>query len=202
MTDQTTAAPNHAPAAPDAASLAALLAGVQPPAPPAGAGAAPAAATPAATPPAAAAGQPIGITSEQLKARLDETRASAATAAAAATLKALGFDTVDAAQKAFKALTDHQRAQMTDAERVAAELKDARAQLAAEQTKSASVPRLLEMFKGSVAAQLAGLPEKVRAAIVGSTDDPEAQLGLIDVFTKSGLLGAANLAPEIGRAHV
>lgn len=145
MTTENTAAPPPAPAANPSAPT--------PPAPPA---------APAAAPAAPAAGAaPIGITSDQLKARLDEERAKTAERVRAEILKEIGVEKLDDAKSKIadaKKLSDEKLGDIERRDKQIAELTP----------KAARAAELETEFATLVEEQLRSLPEAVQKAIEAS----------------------------------
>lgn len=167
-----------APAAPGGQSLAQPIPAIlQPQATPA--------AAPAAVPAFEPAKAPIGITSDQLAQRLEETRRTAE----AATLKGLGFETreqADAFVKSAKALQD---AQLTEAQKQAKALEELT-------PKAQRADALAARLKSYSDREFAALPEAVQKAIDESAaGDPEKRLDLVELMRKSGLLNGSPAAP-------
>lgn len=107
-----------------------------------------------AAPAAPAAPARLDMTSDQLAARLDETRSSARTSV----LKEFGFESVADGKKALAALKSFQESQMSEQEKLAAKLKDT-------ETLAARGSTYEKLFKGLVDEQFASLPEAARKAI-------------------------------------
>lgn len=116
----------------------------------------------------------VSLTSEQLKARLDETRSSASAAATAKVLKELGLgDDLATAQKATKAFRDAEAAKLSESERANARIKEL-------EPLEGKHKALLAVVEKQAAAGLAALNDVQRAAVQAlAGDDPAAQLNAI-----------------------
>jgi len=160
---------------------------VTPPAAPGGDPPAPA--TKPADPPAPAA---ISLTNEQLKQRLDESKASGTKAL----LKELGFESPDAAKAALKTLKDLQTAQLTEAEKAAARIKELEPTAARAATLEGTLAKLVE-------GQFSRLPEAAQKAIDAvAQGNAEKRLELMTVLEASGGLAPATPAPKPAPATV
>jgi len=167
-----------APAAPGGQSLAQPIpAIIQPQATPA--------AAPAAVPAFEPAKAPIGITSDQLAQRLEETRRTAE----AATLKGLGFETREQADAYLKSAKALQQAQMSEQEKLAARVKELEPLAQQAETYRAH-------FAAVVETQFAALPDAAKTAIDASAKgDPAKRAELMNVMRAAGLLNGSPAAP-------
>lgn len=127
--------------------------------------------------PAASAPAPIGITSDQLKARLDETRDKTRSDV----LKELGFPSLTEGKKALEALKKLQDAQLSEQERTAKELSELR-------SASSRYEQHSKLFASMVEGEIAKLPEAARAAIdEQSADNPDERYRLLNFMRKVGI---------------
>lgn len=146
------------------------------------------------TPPAANGGEPpapkpadppapaaISLTNEQLKQRLDESKASGTKAV----LKSLGFESEDAAKAALKTLKDLQTAQLTDAEKRDARIKELEPLATRATALEGTLAKLVE-------GQFSRLSEAAQKAIDAvAQGNAEKRLELMTVLEASGGLTPA-----------
>lgn len=128
----------------------------------------------------------VNLTSEQLKARLDETRE----AARAAFLKELGLPSIAEGKKAFEALKKLEQERMTEQEKLAARVKELEPYVDTSK-------RAQERYAAIVQRQFEALPEGVRNAIdeqIGADADPEKREQLMAFYAKVGASGASESA--------
>jgi hypothetical protein len=138
---------------------------------------------PAGSAPAPGAKEAIGITAEQLKQRLDETRAAAETAA----LKKLGFESYAAAERQQKALREWQDSQKSEAEKIATRIAEL-------EPLAARAPKLEGLLGDLLKEQIAALPESIRKVVEENAKSPEEQLNLLKMFRASGAIDAVTKA--------
>jgi hypothetical protein len=145
------------------------------------------------TPPPAAATPPvsspetISLTSEQLKKRLDES----ATAAQRKFLKGLGFEKDEDLTAAIKRLKDSDQANLTEQEKL-------RAQLAELEPQARRAAVIEAQYATMVEEQFKALPETVQQAIDSEAEgDAEARQILMSVLKKAGLGAAPAVHPGV-----
>lgn len=130
-----------------------------------------AAAAPAAQAPPATQSAPVGLNSEQLATRLEETRK----AEQARVLKELGLSSLADGKKSFETLKALQQANLSEQEKVAASLKEAEARAAEGST-------FKKLFSGVVEAQFAALPKNVQDVIdAQAAGDPVMRFNLMEI---------------------
>lgn len=157
---------------------------------------APAAVTASATPAATTATPaPIGITSEQLKVRLDETRDTTRTGV----LKELGFQSVADAKKQIEAFKLYQQSQLTEQEKLQARLRDLEPHEKAAQEYRAKYERAIER-------EFKRLPEAMQLAIdeqskrEDGTVDPATREMLMTAFAKLNAVNGQSTEPNAASA--
>jgi hypothetical protein len=135
--------------------------------------------------------EPVGITSEQLKGRLDEERAKGRNAV----LKELGFEKYSDLQTALKLAKEMQDSQLSEREKLEQQIKE----LSPRAKRAEKYEKLLASV---IAEQFSALPENVRTAIdEQAKEDPEERLRLMSVMKAAGLIGqAANSNAQKGPA--
>lgn len=122
----------------------------------------------------------VSMPSSALKSRLDEERAKAR----GAVLKELGFEKVADVQAILKAAKDRQDAELSEVERL-------KKQLGEVAPKVDRLTVLEQRYAAMVEERFASLPESVRTAIDDvASGNAEERMRMIEVFRKSGLLGA------------
>ena len=147
------------------------------------------------TPPAGATGAssdtkpaPIQLTSEQLKARLDE----AGLSSVKKFVKQLGFDKHEDLQTFFQAAKKLQDEQLTEQERTKKQIKEL-------EPKAQRAEALEKLLTGLVESQFKALPESVQTAIDAQANgNAEERLRLMQVMTAAGLITASGQAAPNG----
>jgi hypothetical protein len=145
-------------------------------------------------PPAAPLTAPPGpakveLTSDQLKQRLDESRAAGGTAKEQELLKTLGYKTLAEAQAVLNAVKAKADAELSEIDR----LKKENGELKPRADRAA---KLEETFKHMVDQQFGELPENVRTAIDSiANGDPDERLRMMSVMRAAGVLNPAPAAP-------
>ncbi len=120
---------------------------------------------------------PVGINSEQLKQRLDETRDKTRSDL----LKEFGFQSVSEGKKAFEMLRKLQEAQLSDAEKQAKQLEEYRLQATRYEAHS-------KRFASMVDAEIGRLPESAQKALLETAgDDPDERYKLLQFMSKAGV---------------
>lgn len=150
--------------------------------------AAPAAATSTTAQPAADTAAPakIELTSDALKARLDETRG----AERAKLLKKFGVDSEAALEQRLKKLGEMEQASLTEQEKTAARVKELEA-------TAARATALEQRLAREVERKVAALPEAQRAKLVEKAgDDLNKRLEYLDILEEFGALGSAPPGPS------
>lgn len=161
----------------------------------------PAAVTPPAAPPApptqpqsvqpaaAVSAAPIGITSEQLKQRLDEERAKAEKRAREDLLKQIGFSSVDEASAAAKAARDAAEAQKSELQRL---MDAARAAQEAADAHKKRLDALEPVVKARAESEYSRLSDEQRAAVDRLAGEDAAQrLRVIETLSPTWARAAA-----------
>lgn len=145
--------------------------------------AAPAVATPTPAQPVADTAAPakIELTSDALKARLDETRG----AERAKLLKKFGVDSETALEAKLKKLGELEQASLTEQEKTAARVKELEAAAARATTLEQRLAREVER-------KVAALPEAQRAKLIEKAgDDLNKRLEYLDILEEFGALGTS-----------
>lgn len=131
-----------------------------------------------------AAPAPIGITSEQLKSRLDETREKTR----ADVLKELGFGSLAEGKKSLDALKKLQDSQLSEQEKLAKQLDEYRGIASRYEGHS-------KLFASMVENEIAKLPDTARAAIdEQSSDNPDERYRLLNFMRRVGVVASAQPA--------
>lgn len=136
-----------------------------------------------------AASSPIGITSEQLKSRLDETREKAAKAERAAVLKEIGVSSIEEAAAASKAAREALEAQKSELQRLSEQREVAERERAALAAKVAELEPVVALRAD---AEFTKLSAEQQAAVVALAGDDKAQrLRVISALASTWSVGAA-----------
>jgi hypothetical protein len=120
----------------------------------------------------------VSMSSEALKARLEEERGKAR----ANLLKDFGFENPKDLKAVLDAVKAKQDAELSEAQRLAKALEETK-------PRAERADKLEKMLAGLVESQFAALPEQVREAIDKVADgNAEERLRMMDLFRSSGLL--------------
>jgi hypothetical protein len=140
---------------------------------------------PPATPPSATA-QPVGLTSDQLKARLDETRMSALAQYA----KTAGYNSVEELNTAIKAARDAEQSRLSETERLQKELERLK-------PVEGNYATLKAQYDAYASREFAALPEAAQKAIDAQAGgDAVKRMQLIELGRAAGWIGGSPVTPS------
>lgn len=123
--------------------------------------------------------RPIGITSEQLKARLDETREGTRREL----LKKFGFESEAALERRLKALKDIEEAQLSELEKHKKRVEEL-------EPAAKRVEDLEKRYTKQLAKQVEALPENLQKILNERAETPEEMEALLEIFHETGAMGA------------